>query len=417
MWGQIDGVAKIDTARTAMRSMLDDLDPESQLALVAYGHRSQGDCNDIEVIAGLGELENQQILDRLEGLTPTGKTPISGALAAAGGVFQTNDAINQVVLISDGIETCGGNPCETAKTLAAMGAETKVHAVGFDVDASAREQLKCIADAGRGIYLDAADARGLNSALAEVTRVAQVVTRPEPPAPTPKAPVRVSAYLDDFDPDMAGDWTVNNPNPEGFIVEDSNLLILNSGPAGFDIEGSENFMTLDTSVLPQGDWDATVTFAGEFKTGRDSLWFGLWKDKDNYLGAQFWANRSRTNTCDSIGLSLKKKSSGTETKFETPLIGDFGCGGPTFEEYDTFMERFALESAQLTLHKRGRSYYATLDIGDGDQDTHFVMSTEKLTSLRSPGGLALSVGVFNPEGAQGEALLFVDKLEITSIEN
>ena len=417
MWGQIEGVSKIESARGAMRSSLSNLNDDSKLALVAYGHRSEGDCSDIEVIAGLGEVDNQQMLERLGTLQPKGKTPIAAALKVAGTVFETNDAANQVVLISDGIETCEGDPCGAAKALADAGAKTMVHAIGFDVDDAAREQLKCIADAGAGLYLDASDTSSLNDALSEVTRVAQVVT-PEVPEVVQAAPEPqlVSVFLDDFDPDMAPEWTVNTPNPDGFIVEDSNLLILNSGRAGFDFEGSANFMTLSAETLPEGDWDATITFSGEFKTGRDSLWFGLWKDAENYLGAQFWANRSNTNGCDSIGLSLKKNASGTVTSFDVPLIGDFGCGGPSQDEYAAFMGRFAAESATMTFHKRGRSYHATLDIGDGEPETHFIATTEKLTSLRSPGGLALSVGVFGEEGAQGEALLFVDKLEITSIE-
>ena len=415
MWGQIEGTAKIQIAKNALRGMVDDIDDSVDISLVAYGHRSEGDCSDIEVMAGLGQADKAQLLAQLDGLQPKGKTPISAALVTAGSVFPTNDAINQIVLISDGIETCEGDPCQTAQKLAMAGAETRVHAIGFDVDASAREQLECIAKAGKGVYLDASNASSLNGALAEVTRVAATVVAPsQPPVPEPVVPQLVSAFLDEFEPDMAKEWTVKNPNPDGFIAEGGNLLMLSSSVGGFPSNDTENFMTLP-GVLPNGDWDATMTFAGEFKTGRDSLWFGLWKDQDNFLGAQFWRNRSRTNTCSAIGLNLVKRANGEETKFEVPIMGDFGCGGPDFATEDTFFNRLAVETSTLTLHKRGRSYHATLAVGSPDRDNYIERTTDKLTSLRSPGEIAMSISNWTDEGAQGEALIFVDKVEIVSV--
>ena len=52
---------------------------------------------------------------------------------------------NSIVLISDGIETCGGDPCAVAKKLTKDNIDFKVHVVGFDVSKKAKEQLECIA--------------------------------------------------------------------------------------------------------------------------------------------------------------------------------------------------------------------------------------------------------------------------------
>jgi len=52
-----------------------------------------------------------------------------------------------VVLVSDGIETCGGYPCQTAGQLKTKGVDVIIHVVGFDVDQKAAEQLACIAEA------------------------------------------------------------------------------------------------------------------------------------------------------------------------------------------------------------------------------------------------------------------------------
>ena len=48
MWGQIDGVAKIEIARGVMENLLGDWVDDRQVGLMAYGHRQRGDCSDIE---------------------------------------------------------------------------------------------------------------------------------------------------------------------------------------------------------------------------------------------------------------------------------------------------------------------------------------------------------------------------------
>jgi Ca-activated chloride channel family protein len=50
MWGQIDGKAKLEIARTALGTVLKDIPPDTELGLIAYGHRSKGDCKDIETV-------------------------------------------------------------------------------------------------------------------------------------------------------------------------------------------------------------------------------------------------------------------------------------------------------------------------------------------------------------------------------
>src|SRR5690606_22900938 len=50
MWGQIDGVSKIELAREVMADLVTGWSDGTNLGLVAYGHRSEGDCGDIETL-------------------------------------------------------------------------------------------------------------------------------------------------------------------------------------------------------------------------------------------------------------------------------------------------------------------------------------------------------------------------------
>ena len=55
MWGQIDGRAKLEIARETLGTVLSGLPAESEIGLMAYGHRSKGDCGDIELVVPPGK--------------------------------------------------------------------------------------------------------------------------------------------------------------------------------------------------------------------------------------------------------------------------------------------------------------------------------------------------------------------------
>jgi hypothetical protein len=87
-----------------------------------------------------------------------------------------------VLLVSDGKETCEGDPCATAKALAEADAKLVMHVVGFGVDEVTRSQLQCIARNARGSYFDAASAGQLTGVLgravvAQAAKPAPAITR------------------------------------------------------------------------------------------------------------------------------------------------------------------------------------------------------------------------------------------------
>ncbi|MEL6645399.1 MAG: VWA domain-containing protein [Pseudomonadota bacterium] len=187
MWGQIDGLSKIEIARDVMDNLLGDWVDERRVGLMAYGHRRRGDCGDIEVLVTPGAAERGAILDRIAGITPTGKTPLTDAVQQAAEALSYEDSPATVVLISDGVESCERDPCALARALEQGGVGFTAHVVGFGLG---REEdtrsLACIAEATGGQYITAANADELGDALSAVgSAVAQAVPVAAPlPAPT-----------------------------------------------------------------------------------------------------------------------------------------------------------------------------------------------------------------------------------------
>src|SRR4030095_5008190 len=101
-------------------------------------------------------------------LQAQGYTPITHVLQLAATDFPSNTAGERfIVLVSDGKETCEGDPCAAARALAASGGKLVIHTIGFGVDSAARLQLQCIASATGGTYFAAENAAQLTKVLGQ----------------------------------------------------------------------------------------------------------------------------------------------------------------------------------------------------------------------------------------------------------
>jgi Ca-activated chloride channel family protein len=190
MWGRIDGdTPKIEVARRVMGDLLRDLPPTIAVGMTAYGHRRKGDCADIEDVQPPQAGAGPSIADAMQRLVPRGKTPIADSLQRVGEALSQIEDETSIVLVSDGIETCGGDPCAVAAALHGRDVKLKVHVVGYDVsaDAEAVAQLRCVAEQGGGQYFPADDVAGLSEALTTITTsvVAQQPVAPPSPPPAP----------------------------------------------------------------------------------------------------------------------------------------------------------------------------------------------------------------------------------------
>jgi len=190
MWGQIDGTAKIEIARGVMENLLGDWTEDRKVGLMAYGHRQRGDCNDIETLVAPGADTRAAILDRINAITPTGKTPLTDAIERAATELSYTDTPATVVLISDGLESCERDPCALADTLESRGVAFTAHVVGFGLGADQDSgSLSCIAERTGGQYIQAANADELGRALGAISSAVAAAPEPEPlPEPEPELP-------------------------------------------------------------------------------------------------------------------------------------------------------------------------------------------------------------------------------------
>lgn len=82
MWGELpDASRKIEVAKEVFRDLDASLFRNRDVALRIYGHRRAGDCSDSELAVPFGAAEDalSTMADRIDGVTPRGKTPSPAA--------------------------------------------------------------------------------------------------------------------------------------------------------------------------------------------------------------------------------------------------------------------------------------------------------------------------------------------------
>lgn len=169
MWGQLsDGTHKITAAKEVIRLFSADDYAGRELALRVYGHRRKGDCSDSELVVPFSPPD--QAIDRMndfaQGVNPKGKTPISRSLRAALEDFAGRPG--EVILVSDGIETCEEDPCALVRQWRAQDVQIRVHVVGLGLVDKERAAMQCISEAAGTQYRDADSAAELAKGLEEI---------------------------------------------------------------------------------------------------------------------------------------------------------------------------------------------------------------------------------------------------------
>lgn len=127
-------------------------------------------------IDGVQADRREPVVKLARDLDPKGYTPITLVLEQAAGSLKPETASGSrvVILVSDGKETCEGDPCAVVRALAKADAGLVVHTIGFAVDVAARYQLQCIARVGRGTYFEAGDTPKLAEHLSAAVKTAAI---------------------------------------------------------------------------------------------------------------------------------------------------------------------------------------------------------------------------------------------------
>lgn len=184
MAAYVDGKTKMALAKEAIKGFLASAPEEANVSLRIYGHKGTGSdadkalsCSSSELIYGAKAFNEAEFDKALNQFNPSGWTPIAHSLKLAKEDLSKNDSktnTNLVFLVSDGIETCDGDPVAAAKELSDSNISPIVNVIGFDINAEGQKQLQEVAKAAKGIYTTANNQKELQE---EFNRAKEILKR------------------------------------------------------------------------------------------------------------------------------------------------------------------------------------------------------------------------------------------------
>lgn len=150
MHGKWGNTKKIDIAKEMLIKLVDSLEHEKnlQLALRIYGHQSPfppPDCSDSKLEVPFKAGNAGMIRQKLRWMSPKGTTPIARSLELSGNDFPHDPtARNIIILITDGLEACNGDPCAVAASLRKKGIMLKPFVIGIGLDENLEKSFGCL---------------------------------------------------------------------------------------------------------------------------------------------------------------------------------------------------------------------------------------------------------------------------------
>jgi len=168
------GKIKIDAARESLKDILNKIDTKKvNVSLMAF---NKG-CNSTELLVPPTG-NTKEVLQKAQDLIPNNATPLAYSLQQAGEFIKKIDKPVKIILITDGMETCGGNPEKIAKELKQKyGVDVQLFVIGYGVDEYTKRSLQKVAKAANGEYFDAKNSSNLNEYINKITKKLKIVSK------------------------------------------------------------------------------------------------------------------------------------------------------------------------------------------------------------------------------------------------
>lgn len=187
---------KMEAAKKVLEEALSRIPNEVNLGLRVFGNGFRGDftdCQQSTLLVPIGKNNRHAIIEAVRVMAPYGLTPLTYALMQSENDLRYCVGPKTVILISDGVETCGGDPCAYIDRLSRIGVKMKIDIVGLMLrrDHAAQDQLNCIAQKSGGKYYDANTSADLVNGITNSVRQAisgKVLTKISAPVLTDTVP-------------------------------------------------------------------------------------------------------------------------------------------------------------------------------------------------------------------------------------
>jgi hypothetical protein len=158
--------SRLDAAKRAAESMIRALPADVDVGLVDFGS-----CGQVRRDRFYPSAQRGALVGEINGLAPKQGTPLADAIRRAGTVA-SDSAASVLVIVSDGGDSCGGDPCAMARSVKASKPNVTINVIDLSETPADRQVLQCIASAGGGRLLSPGDPADMNRKMREAAGAA-----------------------------------------------------------------------------------------------------------------------------------------------------------------------------------------------------------------------------------------------------
>ncbi|MFY0643411.1 MAG: VWA domain-containing protein [Bacteroidia bacterium] len=150
MYANMGNDTRIVVAKRLLSRLVDSLQDmnEVELALRVYGHQSpktQRNCKDTKLEVGFRSNNHSSIQEKIKDIRPKGTTLIAYSLEQAAYDFPKQEGVrNVIILITDGLEECEGDPCAVSAALQKQGVILRPFIIGLGLNDDFKAQFECV---------------------------------------------------------------------------------------------------------------------------------------------------------------------------------------------------------------------------------------------------------------------------------
>ncbi len=265
------GIARMDSARTVLNQVISSL-PDTEGVNVGFRVYGQGgdnteagraeSCVSSDLVVPMDGVDVTALTDEVDALQPVGWTPLAYALEEARGDFEDeagDDVVNAIVMVTDGLETCDGDPVEVAGDLRTSDLGIVTNVIGFGTTAEEQDILSGIAEEGGGELYSSSNAGQLISAVFDILEDLNVVAETGS-GETRDSPLGIGRTAD------VGDYEVTVLS----VTPDATDLVAESNPYGDPPAAGDQYFIARVSITYTGSETGDPSFELNFQSVGDS---------------------------------------------------------------------------------------------------------------------------------------------------
>ncbi|MCF8479933.1 MAG: hypothetical protein K9H25_05840 [Rhodospirillum sp.] len=160
---RVGGPKRIELAKDALVNLVDSSEQDITFRYVTFSP-----CGPPRDRGSYGPGERPGLKRKIQGSNLEGDTALAQAIAALPGLSGATDPSEpvNVVLLSDGEDSCRGDPCAAASQVEQQAPGINIHVVALS---RGIESLKCISANTKGQYFDVGDASALTESLRQAS--------------------------------------------------------------------------------------------------------------------------------------------------------------------------------------------------------------------------------------------------------